>query len=100
MLFATFLFRSSRIVSSASSGLSSTSKISTSCDMDLLSNDGKLRLLARGALRRSNGEEERRPTTNIRLSPNPAPVFPNNTLHNRKAHSGAFKIAGFLQSLK
>src|SRR5579863_2520284 len=88
------------MVSSASSGLSSTSSISTSCDIDLLFVNGRFWLLARLVLGRTEREEKRRSLIDRRLGPYSATVPLNDALHNRQAHSGTFEIARFVQALK
>src|SRR5208282_1096940 len=100
MTLAILLRRRDRIVNSASSGLSSTSRISTSFDIRLLLSQSKFQFLARGVLWRSDGEEKRSSLIEHPFRPNPPAMFPNDALHDRQAHSCTLKIASLVQPLK
>src|SRR5208283_6057888 len=94
------LRRRARTVNSTSSTLSSTSRISTSCDMNYLiplAGSGFWSCLLLG---RSERKEKRRSLIKLRFRPNPPTVFPNNPLHNRQAHSCALEIPSPMQALK
>src|SRR5579863_10107032 len=88
------------MVNSASSGLSSTNRISTSCDMHLLYLNGRFWLLASLILGRTENEEKRCSLVDRRLGPNSATVPLNDALHDRQANSSALEIAGLVQALK
>src|SRR5271166_1004914 len=100
MLLASLPRRNSRIVNSTSSGLSSTRRISTSCDMHLLLGDREFRFLLRFVFGQSDGEEKRCSLIDLRFRPNTATVFPNDALHDRQADSCAFEITSLVQPLK
>src|ERR1700676_2354633 len=100
MSLASWLRRNARIVSSTSSGLSSTSRISTSCDMHLLLERRSACLLARLALGCAQREEKCRPMIDFSGDPNPATVLPNDALHKRQADSSTLEIARRVQPVK
>src|SRR6266446_1148948 len=94
------LRRNARTVSSTSSALSSTSRISTSCDMNYLIPDQTFWFIVRVVLGRSKREEERRSFVELRFRPNPPTVFANDALYNCQSHPRSFEIARLVQPLK
>src|SRR3984957_8349774 len=105
MTFASLLRRNARTVNSASSGLSSTSRISTSLDMDdLIIGYGvccaNLCRSNRTPLCDTQREKECRSSVKLRFRPDSPAVLPNDTLHNRQPYSRAFEIAGLMQPLE
>src|SRR5258708_14549340 len=94
------LRRKARTVSSTSSALSSTSRISTSCDMNCLIPDQTFCFIVRVVLGRSKREEKRRSLIDFRVRPNPPTVFANDALYNCQSHPRSFEIARLVQPLK
>src|SRR5260370_40479394 len=100
MPLESLLRRKARTVSSTSSALSSTSRISTSCDMNYLIPDQTFWFIVRLVLGRSEREEERCSLIDFRLRPNPPTVFANDALYNCQSHPRSFEIARLVQPLK
>src|SRR5260370_1564727 len=91
---------SARAVSSTSSALSSTSRISTSGDMNDLIPDCKFWFPVSVAVRPSEREEKRRSLVELRFRPDAPTVFANNALHNRQSDACAFEVPRLVQPLK
>src|ERR1700679_3601212 len=100
MSLESLLRRKARTVNSTSSGLSSTRRISTSCDIDHLLVFCSFLSFFCVAFRRSEGEEKRCPFVQFRLRPNLPAVFANDALNNCQTHSRSFKVTRFVQPLK
>src|SRR5271165_514549 len=100
MTLAILLRRKARMVNSASSGQSSTSRISTSCDMQHLSGEWKFQRRGGVVLGRTDGEGKGRAAIELGFGPNAPTVFANDALGNGQAHARAFKITSLVQALK
>src|SRR5260370_3905033 len=94
------LRRKGRTVSYTSAARSSTSRISTSCDMNCLIPDQTFCFIVRVVLGRSKREEKRRSLIDFRVRPNPPTVFANDALYNCQSHPRSFEIARLVQPLK
>src|SRR5260370_9403214 len=100
MLWEVLLRRNARTVSSTSSALSSTSRISTWVDMNSLIPDQTFWFIVRAVLGRSEREEERCSFVDFRFRPNPPTVFANDALYNCQSHPRSFEVARLVQPLK